>query len=120
MKSANSPGRWSWITQSASGLSSSRACPATLPVGGQRLDELGGGVDAGPGDRQPGVDGRGSNAAGGRNVSSLVQSGTPYPTDEAIDEVTVKASYDGQQELGITIYGAPTIDVGDAGAGLWC
>ena len=42
--------------------------------------------------------------SGAYEYRTLVRSGTAYPTDEAVDEVTVKASYDGQQELGIAIY----------------
>ncbi len=34
----------------------------------------------------------------------LVERGTPYPTGEPVAKLTVKAAYDGQQQLGITIF----------------
>jgi molecular chaperone DnaK len=52
--------------------------------------------------------------SGAYEYRTLVRSGTAYPTDEAVDEVTVKASYDGQQELGIAIYELAGRQVQDA------
>jgi molecular chaperone DnaK (HSP70) len=34
----------------------------------------------------------------------LVEAGTPYPTEQALATLTVKASYDGQQQLGLAIF----------------
>ena len=34
----------------------------------------------------------------------LVEAGSPYPSSEAIAELTVKASYDGQEQLGLAIF----------------
>jgi molecular chaperone DnaK len=34
----------------------------------------------------------------------LVQAGTPYPTQQPLATLTVKASYDGQQQLGLAIF----------------
>lgn len=42
--------------------------------------------------------------SGAYEYKTLVGSGTPYPTEIAVAEFTVKASYDGQQELGVAIY----------------
>ncbi len=41
---------------------------------------------------------------GGYDYRVLVERGTPYPTQEALDSFTVKAAYDGQTQLGIAIY----------------
>ena len=41
---------------------------------------------------------------GGYDYRVLVERGTPYPTQDALDSFTVKAAYDGQSQLGIAIY----------------
>ncbi len=38
----------------------------------------------------------------------LVNAGTPYPTEQALATLTVKASYDGQQQLGLAIFEVAT------------
>ena len=43
-------------------------------------------------------------AKGGYDYRLVVERGTPYPTGEPICRLTVKASYDGQDRLGIAIY----------------
>ncbi|MBN1954049.1 MAG: Hsp70 family protein [Anaerolineae bacterium] len=41
---------------------------------------------------------------GGYDYRVIVRRGTPYPTAEPVAHLTVKASYDGQTELGIAVY----------------
>jgi molecular chaperone DnaK (HSP70) len=41
---------------------------------------------------------------GGYDYRTLVRRGTPYPTSEPVARLTVKATYDGQPQLGIAIY----------------
>jgi len=38
------------------------------------------------------------------NYRPLVEAGSPYPSPEPIAELTVKASYDGQEQLGLAIF----------------
>lgn len=42
--------------------------------------------------------------SGAYEYRTLVEAGTPYPTREPVAELTVKASYDGQQDLGVAVY----------------
>jgi len=41
---------------------------------------------------------------GSYDYRAIVKQGTPYPTNEPVCRITVKASYDGQTQLGIAIY----------------
>jgi molecular chaperone DnaK len=41
---------------------------------------------------------------GGYDYRTLVFRGTPYPTSKPVDTFTVKATYDGQTQLGIAIF----------------
>ena len=41
---------------------------------------------------------------GGYDYRTLVRRGTPYPTSQPVDTFTVKATYDGQAQLGIAIF----------------
>lgn len=52
---------------------------------------------------------------GSYDYRRIVQHGTPYPTQEPVARLTVKASYDGQSQLGIAIYelGERSTHVGD-------
>lgn len=43
-------------------------------------------------------------AKGAYDYRSLVQRGTPYPTGEPVARLTIKASYEGQKQLGIAIF----------------
>lgn len=43
-------------------------------------------------------------AKGTYDYRTLVQRGTPYPTSQAVATLTIKASYEGQKQLGIAIF----------------
>ena len=43
-------------------------------------------------------------ATGAYEYRTIVEAGTPYPTREPLAELTVKAAYDGQRELGLAIF----------------
>jgi len=45
-----------------------------------------------------------NRAKGGYDYRTLVSRGTPYPTSKPVDTFTVKATYDGQTQLGIAIF----------------
>lgn len=55
-------------------------------------------------------------ASGKDEYRTCVTAGTPYPTQEAVSTVTVKATHDGQRELGIAVFELGAGQRRDAGA----
>jgi len=50
--------------------------------------------------------------AGVHDFLTIVRAGTPYPTDKPVQHVTILASYDGQEYLGLEIYEMSGSDYG--------